>query len=249
MTERRPLAITDGRQAEVGDGDTLPADLVPTELVAAKWTPTWIPEGTTYTIPTNTQLLTIAPVKCDGTVVIDGTLIIAEAGVCCGPTEPPPPLPPTEELFVNGYTILLGDPTPPDMSVIECLKDDSDATYIANAPGFPHPNIVEATFDDLVGDGGREIEQFVIYVRCVSDHSSEESQVGVFSGIAPTPSFSGHFAPTSVGTVQHGPFTRPGGGTWSASEFNSLVCTISLYSGFSVVNRMHRVSLVVTYAE
>lgn len=78
MSERRPIVIINGKQQEFAHGDTLPVDMLPELAIGdeAEWTPTFIPDGITYTIPTDTQLLTVAPVKVDGTVVIDGTLVL-----------------------------------------------------------------------------------------------------------------------------------------------------------------------------
>lgn len=78
MAERRPIVIVGGKQQEFAHGDTLPVDMLPELAIGdeAEWTPTFIPDGITYTIPTDTQLLTVAPVKVDGTVIIDGTLVL-----------------------------------------------------------------------------------------------------------------------------------------------------------------------------
>lgn len=83
MAERRPIAIIDGIQREIPIGDTLPSDLLPDTTVFARWTPTLIATGSTFTIPENAQLLTVAPVQVDGLVIVDGTVVQADPEAAC----------------------------------------------------------------------------------------------------------------------------------------------------------------------
>lgn len=84
MAERRPLVLKNGRRVEMPAGDTIPVDVLPSGSGGlARWTPTLIAADTIFTVSEFTQMLTIAPVVLDGTLVLDGYIVIAEPETTC----------------------------------------------------------------------------------------------------------------------------------------------------------------------
>lgn len=130
MSERRPIVIINGKQQEFAHGDTLPVDMLPELAIGdeAEWTPTFIPDGITYTIPTDTQLLTVAPVKVDGTVIIDGTLVLVGGSTVVD-----------EGTGGDGFVSLFGDVSGSGTGSVETALADvnpnvgtfGDATHVA----------------------------------------------------------------------------------------------------------------------
>lgn len=71
-----PIILGAGASISAGAGAYLVGVEQDDAAAVAPWTPTYIPAAATFTIPAHAQLLTVAPVRCDGLLVINGTLIL-----------------------------------------------------------------------------------------------------------------------------------------------------------------------------
>lgn len=241
MPERRPLAISAGHQTEIGDGDTLDPDLVPPsdDATAARSTPTWVPAETTYRIPVDTQLLTIAPVKCDGLLIIDGTLILAEAGVCCTdiPSYDGSVL---EEVLVRTATVLAGVVIPTG-SVVANLRDNINSTRVVGIP----LELVGIRFDPLAQHYGRSI-------AVVSIHAHITSSLGVVMSVGAVNLPSVNLATdTQIVDVEDAPivgaFRKSDLTAWTNTEVDALVCTLTGLNVFNAFVSLTRLSLIAVY--
>ncbi|WP_374248067.1 hypothetical protein [Thermomonas sp.] len=74
-----PESQQDGRLSVAMPEGLAPLDangVVPPEhLPPPAFVPTLIPAGTTFTVPANTQALYFIPIRIDGDLVVDGTLV------------------------------------------------------------------------------------------------------------------------------------------------------------------------------
>lgn len=73
MTTRRPLVNVSGTTREMPSGDTLPSDVVS----SVNGVPTLVPADTTHTLAENYSYYSVIPMQVDGTLRLDGVLVVA----------------------------------------------------------------------------------------------------------------------------------------------------------------------------
>lgn len=256
MTERRPLVIVSGRRQEMPAGDTIPTDVLPAGGEYARWTPTLVAEGDTFTIPEHAQMLTIAHVVLDGLLVIDGTLILADPEPGCVADAAGDETSDSEDVTVNyvvpsDWWLAVHGAANTDAGVVAAWSDSSDSTYLQGADDGGGLYIANAKvgFSDLVAASGRDIESFEFIVRC-SNAVESVVEANNFAGITDVDmdNFLTAYEGTGIQNITVGPFTRDGGGTWTEAEINALICTIDANADASSAPRVYRVRLRVTYA-
>lgn len=250
MAERRPLVLKDGRREEMPAGDTLPADVIP-DLGDnyARWTPTLIPEGETFTVPEHTQMLIVQGIKVDGTLIVEGVIIDAAPDTQCGPAGPTPPAPG------------IGDPIPAlNLSIPSgidpeiwayTLSDDSDVTY--NSATLPMSSVFrfDRPTEYIVG--------FYVDLRMSYPHgatvevgtgNTANSEFGLPFSIRTSPaSATAAYANESdpgIANVRVGPFYRQAGGAWSPDELGKVYFDVDVTQelGTSGDVRVYELSMV-----
>lgn len=159
----------------------------------------------------------------------------------------------TETVLINATGTVNASPSAG--TAVACLSDHSDATYCG--PGTPtyyggKPLIISGVgFADLVGTG--VIAAFTVLSR--GQHAAAVGPsvfVDTLSGVTTSPSSkSGSASGTGILNVRTGPFTKSGGGTWTAAEINAVTLRVYIYSATSPDandKRLHELSLEVTFA-
>lgn len=69
-------------------------------MAVAEWTPTFIDAADTFTVPADVQLIAVAPIRVDGTLVLDGILIFTGTGAGSSGSGATPTLVRTGRTFV-----------------------------------------------------------------------------------------------------------------------------------------------------
>jgi hypothetical protein len=137
-------------------------------------------------------------------------------------------------------------------SAAAALSDNSDSSYL-QLPSFDgNPvQIYRPSFALLTQESGRPIQSFIVQIR-MSD--SEIGAIGFelrSSTVFPSSTGNGLLAsPMGAFTeVVYGPFSRSGGGFWTALEFRNLLSSNGLFTEMRRLagDRISKMRLIVSY--
>lgn len=163
--------------------------------------------------------------------------------------------PSTETVAVSACTskagTVTGGPSNDTAGAITALSDGSDATYIANSDTSSVQARATVGFADLTLDAGRQISSFTITLRARATAGSGFAGSFTFTGVTPSPASDFENATGSFATYVNGPYTKSGGGNWTASDINALTCIVyggAADDGNFCAADLAAASLTVTYA-
>lgn len=160
----------------------------------------------------------------------------------------------TETVALNAGTVTAG--TLVGASLSAAMGDGSDVTRVSgtntqtsSGGGSEAYLLTSVGFADLVGTGN--VISFVVNVRVSTTGSANYTYASGFSGIVTAPSSSSRQGTSTLTNYTIGPFTKFGGGSWSAATFNAMTCSVienSQSGGGGGISTITECSLTATFA-